>query len=488
LLVSLLASGVVQAQVFSTLHAFSGADGSSPSAELTQGPDDNFYGTTQLGGDYDLGTVFTMSASGQLTAIYSLTGPEGADVFAPLLFGRDKELYGVTTLGGPEVLAGKGTIFRFSLSGQYTPLHVFSGNEGARPEAGLAQGSDGWLYGTTTSGGDFGKGTIFGASLDGELRVLHAFAGSDGEMPLGELLPSDDGWLYGTTVSGGAHNGGTLFRVSPTGEFGVLHDFGTDPDDGTSPRGRLVRDSGGAIYGTLEFGAYGSGAVFCVTTDGNYRIVHSFWDRAASTPLAGLILGRDGLLYGTSSSGGTFNAGTVFAVVPTGGLTVLHEFTGGLDGGSPVSGLLQANDGRIYGTTPLGGPWMQGTAYRLTLPGPAIVTSTSTRHHGYSTETIGVELASPTTSLGLTVTLRRVPGVKIVGMDAPDQVQRACRIDARTIVCSFVLRADTVLAAGRYDFGVRMLSAWPRHGGWVGNFDLAYASDGSIFEKTGTLN
>ena len=488
-LFSLLASGVVQAQVFSTLHAFSGADGSSPSAELSQGPDDNFYGTTQLGGDYDFGTVFAMFASGQMTAIHALTGPEGADVFAPLLFGRDKEFYGVTALGGPALLNGTGVLFRFSLSGEYTPLHVFSGNDGAKPESGLAQGTDGRLYGTTTSGGEFSKGTIFGISREGELQVLHAFAGDDGDMPLGELLPSGDGWLYGTTVSGGAHNGGTLFRVSPAGEFGVLHDFGTDLADGSSPHGRLVRGADGSLYGTLEFGSpYGSGAIFCLTADGNYRIVHSFWDLAGSAPLAGLILGRDGLLYGTNSSGGAFNAGTVFAVAPTGDLSVLHEFTGGLDGGSPVAGLLQAKDGRIYGTTPLGGPWMQGTAYRITLAGPAKVISTSGVHHGVLSENIGLDLPSSATGLALTVTIRRMPGVQVVGTYAPDAVNEVCRTDARTIVCNFALQADAALAAGRYDFGVGMRSDRRRHDVWGGHFDLTYTSDGSIFEQTGRLD
>jgi MYXO-CTERM domain-containing protein len=372
LLASMLVQAGAQAQDFSTLHAFSGRDGSSPSATLVPGPDGNLYGTTQLGGENGFGTVYAVSPTGEMTVLYSLSGAEGADVFSPLVFGRDKQFYGTTALGGAGVLNGRGAIFRFSLAGEYTPLYFFSGRDGEKPESGLAQASDGWLYGTTTSGGDSGKGSVFAISLDGEFRSLHAFSGSDGDMPLGELLPDDDGWLYGTTVNGGAHNGGTVFRVSPSGELSVLHDFSFDAPDGNSPRGGLVRGLDGAYYGTLAFGGdHGAGAVFRLMPGGNLTTVHAFSQDDGSTPLASLILGCDGKLYGTTSSGGACNAGTVFVVAPTGELSVLHAFTGRDDGGSPVSGLMQASDCSLYGTTPVGGTWLRGTVYRITPAGPA---------------------------------------------------------------------------------------------------------------------
>jgi uncharacterized repeat protein (TIGR03803 family) len=99
--------------------------------------------------------------------------------------------------------------------------------------------------------------------------------------------------------------------------------------------------------------------------DGNLTTVHAFSQDEGSAPLASLILGCDGKLYGTTSSGGAFNAGTVFVMAPTGELSVLHAFTGRDDGGSPVSGLMQANDCSLYGTTPVGGTWSRGTVYRI---------------------------------------------------------------------------------------------------------------------------
>jgi MYXO-CTERM domain-containing protein len=137
-----------------------------------------------------------------------------------------------------------------------------------------------------------------------------------------------------------------------------------------------VRSLDGAYYGTLAFGGdHGAGAVFRLMLDGNLTTVHAFSQDEGSAPLASLILGCDGKLYGTTSSGGAFNAGTVFVMAPTGELSVLHAFTGRDDGGSPVSGLVQASDCSLYGTTPVGGTWLRGTVYRINPAGRAQPTS-----------------------------------------------------------------------------------------------------------------
>jgi uncharacterized repeat protein (TIGR03803 family) len=378
LLASVLAGSGARAQVFSTvfstLHTFSERDGSSPNAALVQASDGTVYGTTQLGGAYGLGTVFRMTENGALTTLHALTGPEGADVFAPLLLGQDGQLYGTTTLGGPGALEGKGSVFRISAFGSYAAMHLFSGSDGASPESGLTQGKDGLFYGTTTSGGEGGKGTVFVITPQGEFHTVHAFSGSDGDMPLGELVVGRDSWFYGTTVSGGPDNGGTVFRVSLYGEFTMLHSFGFNPAEGNSPRGRLALGADGDFYGTTEFGgAYGYGAIFRLSPDGTFTSLHSFTSCEGTNPLAGLILANDGKFYGTTSSGGAFNNGSVFAVTGAGDragyLSVLHAFTGGADGGMPVSALLQARDGRLYGTTALGGAGSVGTVFLMALPG-----------------------------------------------------------------------------------------------------------------------
>jgi uncharacterized repeat protein (TIGR03803 family) len=251
-------------------------------------------------------------------------------------------------------------------------MHLFAGTDGAIPESGLTQGKDGLLYGTTTGGGEGGKGTVFAITPQGELHTVHAFAGGDGDMPLGELVFGRDSWLYGTTVSGGPDNGGTVFRVSLYGEFAVLHSFGFDPLEGNSPRGGLALGADGNFYGTTEFGGeLGYGAVFRLAPDGTIAPLHSFTLSEGTNPLAGLILANDGTFYGTTSSGGAFNSGSVFAITAAGDLSVLHAFAGGDDGGTPVSALLQARDGCLYGTATLGGAGSLGTVFRIALPGPA---------------------------------------------------------------------------------------------------------------------
>lgn len=490
LLTLVLVTGEARAQVFSTLRAFSGRDGSSPSAALVQGPDGTLYGTTHLGGERGLGTVFGMTSDGALTMSYELTGPEGADVFAPLFLDPDGQLYGTTALGGPGGLDGKGTVFTFSTSGSYAPLHLFSGSDGAIPENGLTQGKDGLLYGTTTGGGEGGKGTVFAITPQGELRTLHAFSGSDGDMPLGELVVGRDNWFYGTTTSGGPENGGTVFRVSLYGEFTVLHSFGFDPPEGDSPRGGLALGADGDFYGTTEFGGeYGYGVVYRLAPDGTFTPLHSFARSEGTNPLAGLILASDGMLYGTTSSGGYFNSGSVFAITTAGELSVLHAFTGGADGGSPVAALLQARDGRLYGTTPLGGAGSVGTVFRIALPGPATTTTTRVpvRDHHSTEEDVGLTLPSTATAMTLTITTRKTPGLRWARpyQTAAGRVSQVCRVGAEAVVCAFTLQPAAVLGPGSYAFTVQLGSTGLAHNTHSDRFDLTYTSGGQLYAQSG---
>jgi uncharacterized repeat protein (TIGR03803 family) len=482
-LLSLLVTTEAQAQIFSTLRSFAGADGSSPSGALVEGPDGNLYGTTQIGGPEGRGTVFGMTPTGALTMLYALNGPEGSDVFAPLLLARDGRLYGTTALGGPGDWDGKGTVFGISLDGDYAPLHFFSGSDGAHPQTGLIEDRDGWLYGSTSSGGDFGRGSVFALSLAGELRSLHAFSGDDGAMPLGELVLAADGWLYGTTVTGGANNGGTLFRISPAGDFAIVHAFGFDPPDGYSPQGGLVVGADGAIYGTTEFGGeHGYGTIFRLTADGTFTPLHSLGQYEGTAPLAGLIAGGDGKLYGTTSSGGAFDHGTVFAITPAGELTVAHAFVAQLDGGSPVAALVRARDGRLYGTTPLGGAFSQGTVFRIALPGPATTTPRALRMRRAALEELRVDLPAAATAFTLTMTTPSLGPTS--SYDTSANIRRECRRDADGTTCTFALPPGAQLAAGSYRFGMRSLGF--RYGGSFG-FHLSYTSEGLAYEQADTF-
>ncbi|HEX4139027.1 MAG TPA: choice-of-anchor tandem repeat GloVer-containing protein, partial [Candidatus Methylacidiphilales bacterium] len=162
-----------------------------------------------------------------------------------------------------------------------TILHHFQdgtvANDGATPYGNLIQGSDGYFYGTTYSGGSSSRsGTIFKVSPQGTLTILHQLSSSDGESPCAALVQAADGNFYGITQSGGA-NLGTAFRITASGQFTVLHNFadGTVTNDGQSPSSSLIQASDGNLYGVTSLGgASDNGTVFEMTTTGSVTILH----------------------------------------------------------------------------------------------------------------------------------------------------------------------------------------------------------------------
>jgi uncharacterized repeat protein (TIGR03803 family) len=258
---------------FSLLHSFSGFDGRHPEAALMEGSDGNFYGVTAFGGsEGDNGTVFKITARGEFTVLFSFNGLNGRRAVGALLQGRDGNLYGTTSEGGPAYDGtssfGLGTVFQITTSGQFTSLHSFSGPDGSGPAAGLAEGRDGNLYGSTTLGGaNSDYGTIFKTTPDGALTTLFSFSGPDGSYPTAKLTPgnsSDEIW-YGTTsgdrLFGGTNTFGTVFQFVPTGVLTTLVTFTSA--NGASPVSSLTQGIDGSLYGTtFEGGSSDGGTIF----------------------------------------------------------------------------------------------------------------------------------------------------------------------------------------------------------------------------------
>jgi uncharacterized repeat protein (TIGR03803 family) len=210
-----------------TLYSFCAqpncADGNYPISTLVQGNDGNFYGSTNYGGaNGNYGTIFKITPAGQLTTLHSFSGTDGSVPAGTLIQATDGYFYGVTYNGGPQ---GDGTIFKISAGGAFKPLYNFCAQtnctDGANPSGGLVQATDGNFYGTTSAGGASGSyGTVFQLTPDGTLTTLHAFDNSDGSDAEGSLLQATNGILYGTTYFGGpACSGftdgcGTLFSVA----------------------------------------------------------------------------------------------------------------------------------------------------------------------------------------------------------------------------------------------------------------------------------
>jgi uncharacterized repeat protein (TIGR03803 family) len=313
---------------FTLLHTFGSEahDGITPLSSPTLATDGTVWGTTGYNIDGSWGTVFRMGTDGTVLTRIALpsNGEAGLWPMGRLLVMPNGDVVGTNNKRGANAC---GTVFRATPAGVVSVLHAFKMGEphsGCNPRGGVSLGPDGFLYGTTYNGGLHGHGTLFKLSTDGVLTVLHAFgdplAPDDGWAPYAATpLWAQDGQLYGTTSQGGAHGGGTVYRLSPNGAFTVLHAFGDPavPHDGQGPVAGLIQGSDGHFYGvTASGGRYSMGALFKMDRNGAVTVLHDFADPTAGvdgfTPVADLIQGEDGHLYGTTRSGGTGDGGAVF--------------------------------------------------------------------------------------------------------------------------------------------------------------------------------
>ena len=401
------ASGIT----FNSLYSFTGdTDGANPVAGLVADSAGNLYGTTPDGGPNDTGSVFKITPSGTLTSLHTFgnvaTNDEDSDGGNPqgaLVLGGDGNFYGTTAEGG---LYGSGTVFQITPAGALTTIYNFSAvdnttgdnSDGANPVSALVLGSDGNFYGTTGFGGTNDAGTIFKVSSSGAFSTLYSFSASNlndyNYFGLNSPLIFDhQGNLYGTTYDGGANDNGIVYELSALGTFTTLHTFSTEDSsyantDGANPIAALVLGSDGNLYGTAQDGGTnGNGTVFEVSTSGSFNTLYSFSaDNDGNTdgagPEAALVQGSDGNFYSTTFAGGANDSGTVFSITPTGTLTSLYSFssdssdTGNTDGDEIESPLLISN-GEVYGTASAGGTDEGGTVYQLTIPSLATTTAST---------------------------------------------------------------------------------------------------------------
>lgn len=325
----------------------------------------------------------------------------------------------------------------------YTVLHSFtSGSDGANPQYWLVADGNGNLYGTTSSGGcnpACNYGTVYKITVNGTESVLHVFpsGASDGELPSSPLVIDGSGNLYGTTHNGGtSENGcgsppgatgcGTLFKLTATGTETILYNYtptspvqypggpfvltGTKlygaatgqnqqngdsgngvvyelghsgPDmlyqftggtDGANPTQGLIRDTAGNLYGTTYYGGTaGLGTIFKIDTAGNETMLHSFAGTDGAYPNGPLIIDATGNLYGVTYQGGSSLVGTLFELDTNNNLTVVYNFVGGTEGAYPSGNLIRDGLGNFYGTTLEGGGSKDGTVYKVNSTGTETV-------------------------------------------------------------------------------------------------------------------
>jgi uncharacterized repeat protein (TIGR03803 family) len=310
--------------------------------------------------------------------IYSFrANDDGSAPEAPVFRDAAGVLYGTTQAGGK---SGQGTVFKI-VGTTETVLHSFNGGDGYEPVASVIEDASGNLYGTVSQGGGESTfGVVFELTPSGSgysERTLHVFqGGNDGGTPTAPLMIDSKGALYGTTEYGGASENGVVFKLTPSGSSyteKVLYSFkGRNVGDGQNPMAGLIGGSGGVLYGTTQFGGtshacgnYGCGTVFMLTPSGSHyteRVIYQFTGgKDGSEPLAGVIVGPGGALYGANFGG------SVFKLIRNGsGFTesTLHHFNGGASGGVLFGGIVADRRGALYGTTAEGGNGY-GTVFRM---------------------------------------------------------------------------------------------------------------------------
>jgi uncharacterized repeat protein (TIGR03803 family) len=333
------------------LYSFQGGtDGFFPYSVLVTDPAGNLYGTTLAGGSVCpvCGTVFKLSKRGETwteTILHSFGFTDGANPFGKLLFADDGNLYGTTNSGGEY---GLGTVYQLcppdKPHGAWTESVLYSftgGSDGAQPLSDVIRDAAGRLYGTTSAGGA-GFGVVFqlrpGRKGWSETPIYTFTGANDGAVPFDGVAFDGHGDLVGVTSIGGdpscAGGGcGTVYRLThparPGGAWSedTLYAF-TGGLDGAQPMAKPIVDGKGKLFGTTSIdGAAYPCYPYCGTV---YELAPSTWSRTwtettlydfaggndGAAPQASLVLGKGGVLYGTTFSGGNLGDGSIFAVAP----------------------------------------------------------------------------------------------------------------------------------------------------------------------------
>ncbi|MEM8509793.1 MAG: BspA family leucine-rich repeat surface protein [Bacteroidota bacterium] len=387
---------------------FFGSIGENPLGSLIEAENGRLYGTTQRGGTNDSGVLFEYDSE---TDFYSkkfdFSSADGQFPVSSLIEASNGSLYGMTNSGGTNFL---GTLFEYNLSTDvYVKKLDFNGTNGRSPNGSLMQATNGSLYGMTFSGGannsgvifefnpitdiyskkldfntaingtntysglvEFSNGMLYGMTLQGGINnvgVLFEFNPStnayskkldfnitNGQQPSGSLVEAGNGKLYGMTRQGGVGNNGVLFEYDPLTDTYVKK-FDFNGTDGRFPRGSLIRANNGKLYGMTELGgATDRGVLFEYEPLTNaYSKKFEFDVTNGSQPVGSLIEANNGRLYGMTFRGGTDNVGVFFEYDPITNIFSKKLDFNGTNGNNPYSSLVEAGNGKIYGTTTRGG-------------------------------------------------------------------------------------------------------------------------------------
>jgi len=404
------------------LHAFCTkvdcTDGDQPVGGLVADPQGNYYGTTVIGGDGGVGSIYRASKNGGKWSVYRIYSfchseacPDGASPQGSLIIDTAGNLYGIASDGGNSSgNNGAGLVYELSPNGKkwkYKVIYKFCSAEvcldGRDPyQSGLSyQGAasgapyDGAspLYGTTQYGGANDTGTIFQLTPKGKRwseKVIYNFCSQtnciDGGTPFAGVSVDATGNIFGGATLGGVDTSenccGVVYELKKRGsgwDYTSLHMFCSTVVNDVCLDGRFIMappviDAAGNLYGTTTFGgANDNGTVFKLEPHGSgfdFSTPYSFCQAACkdgSNPWAGaLALGADGTLYGTTVQGGAGGGGTVFSMSSSkpNKLTTLASFSE-KTGGEAFGGVVLDQSGALFGTLAFGGKHSGGTLFQV---------------------------------------------------------------------------------------------------------------------------
>lgn len=266
---------LTESGVFSVLHTFCSqtncADGTLPEGGVIQDALGNFYGSTNQGGAYGKGTLYKLSNSGTFSVLHSFCAQsqclDGASPTGNLVQGSDGNFYGTTRAGGTTAVQ-EGTVFQWTATGKLNVIYSFCMNEecsdGAGPLDGLAEGSNGNFYGVTSSTGD-SDNLVYNVTPTGDENASYYFCGQGACLlsapPTGPLIWGSDGYYYGVTP-------GAAYSEAVSDPNAPLYIFCSEGDcaDGSYPAVGMIQGSDGSFYGaTNQGGSTYSGVVYKLT-------------------------------------------------------------------------------------------------------------------------------------------------------------------------------------------------------------------------------
>lgn len=384
-----------QAQTFSVLHYFSnGPDGAYPIGGMYQHGAGALYGTASGECLSCFGAVFKLAqkqGSWILTPIFIFKeAASGAFPQGELVAGPDGGLYSTTYLGngglddcGVVFEVKPGTRAPASVLTEWSEdlLHIFGlhGSDGCNPNGGVIFDQAGNVYGAADGYGNDHQGVVYELSPSGSnwiYTILYTFTDNNaGDSLVGDLIFDSAGNLYGVSSQGGAYGFGEIYELSASGSGwteNVIHSF-QNGADGANPEAGLIADNSGNFYGTTSTGgAHQDGTVFMLTAPNGVWTLNTIYafKGGGSGPYGPLVMDGAGNLYGTTYGGGAYGNGSVFELTPSNGAwiyTDLHDFSSsGLDGKNPQGSIVVSANGTIFGTATNGGQYGYGTAWQIT--------------------------------------------------------------------------------------------------------------------------